>query len=85
MNFTKKKRGKKDPDKKHVIPEEFTRRQCVGKVAEVHDLLGKVSPVIGGFKLDLRELTNRRLDWDDKIPNELKALWVSNFEMIKFE
>ena len=26
---------------------------------------------------------NRKLDWDDKIPNELKALRVSNFEMIR--
>ena len=68
---------------KNIIPEKFTRRQCVGKVAEVHDLLGKASPIIGAFKLDLRELTNIKLDWDDKIPNELRALWISNFEMIK--
>ena len=61
----------------------LTRRQCVGKIAEVFDLLGKFTPITAGFKLDLRELVNRKLDWDDKIPNELKALWVSNFEMIR--
>ena len=83
MNFGRKQRGRRPPELKNVIPEDFTRRQCVGKVAEVHDILGKVSPIIGGFKIDLRELTSRKLDWDDKIPNELQALWVSNFEMMK--
>ena len=80
--FGRKQRGRK-PLRKKEIPNEFTRRQCVVKIAEVFDLLGKVTPITAGFKLDLRELVNRKLDWDDKIPNELKALWVSNFEMIR--
>ena len=82
LNFGRKQRGGKPLGKKQ-FPNEFTRRQCVGKIAEVFDLLGKVTPITAGFKLDLRELVNRKLDWDDKIASELKALWVSNFEMIR--
>ena len=35
------------------------------------------------MKLDLRELVTRRLQWDDVLPDELRALWLSNFEMIQ--
>ena len=34
------------------------------------------------MKLDLRTLVNRKLDWDDKIPTDLKTIWLSNFKMI---
>ena len=40
LNFARKHRGKKPPGADQ-IPVEFTRRQCVGKVAEVFDLLGQ--------------------------------------------
>ena len=65
------------------IPKAFTKRDCVGKVAEVFDLLGKDTPITSGLKCDLMSVTQRKLDWDDKVPNDLQALWVSNFEMIK--
>ena len=38
------------------------------------DILGKITPIISGFKYDLRTLISRKLDWDDKIPNDLQAL-----------
>ena len=59
------------------MSEVFTRRQCVGKVAKVHDLLGRVSSFNGGLKIDLRELTRRKLDWDSKIANELREYFGS--------
>ena len=83
LNFAKKHRGKKPLDKKFQIPTDFTRRDCVSKVAEVFDILGKVTPLTCGMKLDLRELVRRKLDWDDKIPDDLKATWISNFETIR--
>ena len=49
----------------------------------MHHLLGKVSQIFGGFNLDLRKLTSRKLDWDDKIPDDLKSLWISNIEMTR--
>ena len=33
-----------------MIPKAFTRRDCVGKVAEVFDLLGKATPNMSGLK-----------------------------------
>ena len=35
------------------------------------------------MKLDLRELVARNLDWDDKIPNDLREIWLANFQTIK--
>ena len=84
LNFNKKYRGKKvltkDGDK---IPAKLTRRQCVSKVAEIYDLTGKITPITAMMKYDLHELVQRKLDWDDCIPDELRPIWQSNFEMIK--
>ena len=55
-----------------LIPENSTRRHCVGKVAEIFDLVGKITPITAGMKLDLSELCNRKLHRDDKIPDDLK-------------
>ena len=65
------------------IPEKLTRRQVVGKVAEVFDLIGRFTPIIVHMKLDLHELVTHKLDWDDVIPNELRHVWVTHMEMIK--
>ena len=83
LNFGKKIRGKKPCIVKGLIPEEFTKRDCVGKEAEIFDILGKITPITGSMKLDLSEQTNRKLDWDDKIPEDLKQIWRTNFEMMK--
>ena len=47
------------------------------------DILGKVSPLICSMKVDLRELVIRNLDWDDKVSDDLKPTWISNFETIR--
>ena len=83
FNFSKKLRGKKAQIGLGKIPENFTRRDCVSKVSEVFDPLGKAAPIIGGMKIDLHELISRKLDWDDPIPPELKDLWLKNFETIQ--
>ena len=66
-----------------LIPENFTRRDCAGKVAEIFDLLGKITPITAGLKLDLSELSKRNLDWDDYVPDDLKNLWKNNFDLIQ--
>ena len=35
------------------------------------------------MKIDLQDLLKRKLDWDDAIPDSLRSLWESNFEMMK--
>lgn len=83
LNFGKKSRGKKPSHTMNVIPAKLTRRHCASKVAEVFDLTGKVSPLIASMKIDLQELVQHHLDWDDVIPDNLRPLWESNFDMIK--
>ena len=81
LNFSKKKRGKRSSDS--GVPEEFTRKDCVGKAAELFDLVGRATPITCAWKLDLRTLVKRKLDWDDKVPSDLKSVWLQNFKTLK--
>ena len=83
LNFSKRVRGKRSDDLINKIPEKLTRRHCVSKVAEVFDLTGKVTPLTASMKIDLHELVTRGLQWDDVLPDELRALWLSNFEIMQ--
>ena len=81
--FDKKKRGRPSHNRSVAIPEEFSRRECAGNVAGIFDLRGNAAPIVGGLKLKLRKLNMRKLHWDDVIPEDLRQIWTSNFEMIK--
>ena len=83
LNFGKKNRGRKSLDVVDDIPERLTRRDCVSKVAEIFDPTGRITPLTSGLKLDLNQLTLRNLDWDDCIPEDLRQIWKSNFEMMQ--
>ena len=81
LNFNKKIRGRKLEIKgKFCI--NFTRKNCVSRVHEVFDPLGIFVPVTSGFKLDMHELTTRKLAWDDVIPDDLRNIWKDNLELI---
>ena len=56
---------------------------CASKVAKVFDLTGRVAPLIASMKIDLQQLVHIGLDWDDVIPDDLRQIWESNFEMMK--
>ena len=83
INFHKKMRGRKAGNGTGIIPENFTKRDCVSRVAEVFDPLGHFAPLLAGLKLDISELHRRNLKWDDPIPNELKNVWAANFDLIQ--
>ena len=74
LNFTKKLRGRKPTAGRGIIPENLTKRDCVSRVAEIFDPLGKVTPIVCGLKLDISELSTRKLDWDDVIPDDLRKI-----------
>ena len=82
LNFAKKLRGKKPSSRINKIPEKLTRRHCVAKVPEIFDISGKLTPITAAMKLDLHELVLRKLDWDDVIPDTLRPIWNSHFEMM---
>ena len=44
---------------------------------------GRVTPIRCRIKVDINELTSRKLDWDDKIPDDLRKICDNNFEMIQ--
>jgi len=81
LNFAKKYRGKKTGIISN-IPSKLTRRDCTSKTAEVFDMSGFLTPITATLKLDLHELVQRKLAWDDGIPDNLRNLWISHFDMI---
>ena len=84
LNFGRKKRGKKCTDgTAGVIPDNLTLRNCLSVVYEIFDPVGKVAPLVCGFKIDIRELHLRKLSWDDVLPENLRQVWTSNIEMIQ--
>ena len=82
MNFAKKIRGRKSTTTNNIIPSKLTRRDCVSKVCEIFDIIGKLTPLTAAMKLDLHELVPQKLDWDDKIPDNLPPIWESHFQMV---
>ena len=83
----KAKRGKRPPavtgDYKEALRPCFTRRVLTGLVHGVFDPLGLVTPITAGMKLDLHELCQLKLDWDDPVPEVLLEKWVANMEKIQ--
>ena len=84
LNFAKRYRGKKPTNPEcYKIPSNITRRICTSKVGELWDLLGMLVPITARLKLDLHELVvSRKLKWDETIPEDLRKIWVENFELI---
>ena len=83
LNFSKKRQGKKTLSSEGVIPEKLTRRHCASRTGELFDISGKIAPIIATFKLDLHKLAySYKLKWDDVLPNNLREVWCSHFEMM---
>ena len=82
INFAQKVRGRK-LENKTGLPENLTMRDCVSLVAQVFDPTGRLTPIIAGFKLDISQLHRSGLKSDDEIPENLRRIWLSNYEMIK--
>ena len=83
LNFAKKQRGKKSVQHQNIIPSKWTSRNCASKVAEIFDLTGKITPITAAMKMDLHTLVMRGLSLDDVIPDDLRSVWVSHFEMMQ--
>ena len=77
ISDNRKKRSKKSNSDKLV------RCDCVSVVYGIFDPRGLAAPIVCGFKVDLNHLTILKLDWDDIIPDNLRPVWDSNFEMIQ--
>ena len=80
-NFATKKRGKFEGEMKEV-PKKLKRVTCGSKVAEIFDLSGLLTPITATFKVDLHGMVKRKLDWQDVLPDNLRSLWISHFELM---
>ena len=81
LNFSRKVRGRKSVQEKG-IPEVLEMRDCAGKVAEFFEPFGRFIPIVTGWRLDVSHFHKVGLTWDDKLPDSLRGLWVSHFEMM---
>ena len=82
-NFAKKIRGRREiTEQSWKIPEKLTKRICSSKYGEVFDVSGLVAPIMGGFKIDIRQLITDGLGWDNKISNLNREEWVVNFQLM---
>ncbi|XP_066917852.1 uncharacterized protein [Clytia hemisphaerica] len=82
LNFAKKYRGRK-PTSISDIPTNLTRRQCSSKLGELYDISGIVTPFIATMKMDMHQIVKHKFEWDDTLPDNLRNMWVSHFEMMK--
>ena len=94
LNFSKKKR------KVHTqsvlsqqeipvgIPETLTKRIILSQVNGIYDPMGLAAPFTVRAKIMLRKLwgQDKKLDWDDAIPEQLRQEWVIFFrELFKLK
>ena len=83
LDSGKKQRGRTPVQHQNIIPSKLAIRDCVSKVAEIFDLTGKITPITAAMKMNLHTLVKRGLSWDDVIPDDLRSVWVSHFEMMQ--
>ena len=81
-NFAQKRRGKVEGEIRDV-PKKLKRVVCCSKVAEIYDTSGLLTPITATFKVDLRSMVKRKLDWQDILPDNLRSIWVSHFELME--
>ena len=62
----------------------FTRRHCVLIVSEIFDLIKLITPFTSGIKIDLHPLVQKKLNWDNTIPDAtIIAIWETHFQKIQ--
>ena len=82
MNFAKKIKRRQPAKTNNIIPSKLTRSNCVSKICVIFDITGKITPLTAAMKLDLHGLVSQKLDWDGKIPDNLRPIWESHFQMM---
>ena len=65
-----------------VPPQQLTKRMLLSQINSVYDPLGLAGPFTVRAKILMRHLwgSDRKLDWDDPIPEENKENWITFFK-----
>ena len=85
LNFSQKKKGERmgrnltADDIPGAIPDVLTRRIVLEQVMSIFDPLGLLCPFTLIAKLCLRETWEKKLDWDDPLPPDLREKWMRFF------
>ena len=79
VSLSCKQRLRKVLDYSGKIPDIITLRNCVSRVSEIFDPVGRAASIVGGLKLDTSTLHKLCTGWDDPIPTDLKDVWISSF------
>ena len=58
-----------------AMPEIISRRSMLSLLSSTFDPLGMLSPALVVGKIMFQEATRLKLDWDDKIPDDLASKW----------
>lgn len=54
----------------------FNKRTILSAICQIFDPFGVSGPVIVFAKLIIRELWKLKVSWDEKVPGEIKSLWL---------
>ena len=65
---------------RNSIPINPMRKQCVSKISEVFHLTGITTLITVTMKLDLHNLVERGLSWDNRIPDDLKPYRITTLK-----
>ena len=52
-------------------------------MAEIFDSTGKITPITAAMKMGLHTRVKRGLSWNDVIPDDLRSMFISHFEMMQ--
>ena len=58
-----------------LVGKPFTKRLVLAAVASVFDPLGLIAPIITPCKVFMQTLWSRNLNWDQRLPDDLLAVW----------
>jgi hypothetical protein len=60
----------------------WTERKMLANVASIYDSLELLGPVIMQCKLFIQVLWQQELDWDSRLPSELRTRWLEIHQML---
>ena len=65
------------------VPKDLSRRTIFSKNSSIYDPCGKLAPVLGILKVDLRLVSKLTEEWDDTIPASARSKWLKNFMLLE--
>ena len=66
-----------------MLNNNITKRDVLSIIAKIFDPLGLIQPVIILLKIFLQQLWKKGINWDDKLPDELKTRWMDLSNVIQ--